>query len=68
MKRMKACIQLKGKNVENKKIRQAALAAFEEEEENFEPPEENFDASEFSGGDFAGLQIVPSCRFRKETN
>ena len=65
MKRMKACIQLQGKNVENRKIRQAALAAFENDHDNFESTEENYDAAELSGTDYGGLQIVPSCRFRK---
>ena len=66
LKRMKACIQLRGKNVENRKIREAALAAFEsaEVEDNFNPHELDFDAVELPGGE-VGLQIVPSCRFRK---
>ena len=67
VKRMHACIQLKGKNVENKKVRQTALAAFEKDaEENLEALDEDFDASELPRSDFGGLQIVPSCRFRQQ--
>ena len=46
LKRMKACIQLRGKNVENPKIREATLAAFEsaEVEDNFNPHDLDFDA------------------------